>query len=635
MSTASDKPAAEGGSFLSTAVYLAGMLSVFTGERLIGAGTLRWITAFGVVLVLAGIVLRFLRVGRASPDAVKVERQFLYLYALGTGALLLYFLQSDLFATPFGKPLEREMPKLAVALAALWPALWLAAVTPIVLCEVAYGGVARAPKLELGRIHDAMYTGLGLAAVLVFAFTGYYVASERDVKWDLSYFRTARPGESTRKIARTLDQPVTVAAFFPPANEVKEEVQSYLEDLGRESKLLEVKIYDYAVDVAKAKELGVLGNGVLVVARGARHEQLSVGNDLEAARSQLRNLDKEVQKRLLQVARPGRTVYLTAGHGERSFDPMNDTDKRLTIRDLRELMTQQGYSVKSLSAAEGLASDVPADAAVVMTVGPTKDLLAEETAAIGRYLERGGRLLIALDPEGVEPGAELKTTLALLGLSYTPTLLANDQIYAKRTHQQIDRTNIATGTFSSHPSVTSLGRLGMRAPVVMFGAGYLDELKTKDPLISIDFTVRAHMATWADTNRNFTFDPGEVKKSFNLAAAVVKKKAGGKPQDELRAIVVGDSDALGDGLLGNPGNAYLILDGMKWLVGDEGITGEISSEVDVPIQHTRKQDVVWFYASIFFVPSLVIGLGFLMSRRRRRSVRGAQAQPSQSGKEGV
>ena len=45
-----------------------------------------------------------------------------------------------------------------------------------------------------------VWSGVGLAGALVFAFAMTYVASERDKKVDLSYFRTAKPGESTRKI---------------------------------------------------------------------------------------------------------------------------------------------------------------------------------------------------------------------------------------------------------------------------------------------------------------------------------------------------------------------------------------------------------------------------------------------------
>jgi hypothetical protein len=632
--TSAGKAAAQPGSLNATLLYFGGMLATFTGERLIGAGTARWLTLVGVLMVLGAIALRFLRAGRATGEAQQTERQILFLYALGTGALLLYFLQSDLFATPFGKPLEHDSPKLAGALAALWPAVWVASAFPLLLVEIAYAAVARAPRLEIGRIRDAVFTGFGLAGAIIFAFSAYYVSSERDKKLDLSYFRTARPGESTRKIVRSLDQPITVSIFYPPANEVREEVYGYFSDLAKESKLLEVKSYDQAVDPQKAKEVGVSGNGVVAISRGTRKELLSVGLELESSRTQLKNLDKEAQKRLLQVARPARNVYLTTGHGERTFDPTSDTDKRLTLKDLRDLMTQQSYTVRSLGAAEGLATDVPNDASVVMIIGPTKEFLPEETQSIARYLERGGRLLVALDPDGAaDAGVDLDATLKLTGLHYNKTILANDQIYARRTQQQVDRTNIATGSYSSHPSVTSLSHLGMRAPMVLFGAGSLEEVKGKDASLSIDFSVRAHPATWMDTNKNFTYDTGEVKKAYNLAAAVVKKKAGGKPAEEMRALVVADSDAVADTLITNPGNAYFVLDGLKWLVGDEGITGEISSEADVPITHTRKQDVTWFYTSIFGVPALVLGFGWSMSARRRRSRRAAPAKKAAAQKE--
>jgi hypothetical protein len=130
--------------------------------------------------------------------------------------------------------------------------------------------------------------------------------------------------------------------------------------------------------------------------------------------------------------------------------------------------------------------------------------------------------------------------------------------------------------------------------------------------------VRSHPATWADLNGNFLFDaPAEQRKGWNLSAAVVKKKAGGAAKDEGRALVVADSDLTGDGVLGNPGNAYFVLDGSKWLLGDEAIQGETSSEVDVPIQHTHKQDIFWFYATIFLGPALVLGVGLLVMRRRK------------------
>jgi ABC-type uncharacterized transport system len=600
--------------YVST-LYFLGMLLVFIGERIIGPGSARVLSAVGVVAIAAAIAIRAARTRQADVERRAVERMLLALYTVGLVAVAIYIAQSDLSSKVLGHPLERDWPKLATVLAALWPAVWLFAALPILMSEFSYANVARAPKLELARIRDALWSGVGVAGALVFAFALTYVASERDKKVDLSYFRTAKPGESTRKLIGTMDQPVQVSLFFPPSNEVREQVLGYFEDLRKESKLLEVQSFDRDVDVTKAKELGVAANGTVVIARGGHKEPMSVGLELEAARSQLRNLDKDVQTRLLKVARPPRTVYFVTGHGERSFEPGGDTDKRPTLRTLKEAMAAQGYNVKTLGAAEGLAQDVPADATALAIIGPTKPFLAEESAALQRYFDRGGRLLIALEPDGVDD----KELLAHLGLKYVPTAMANDQVYARRSQQLSDRGNIVTASFSSHPSVTTLGRLGGRAPLVLFGTGHFEELKEKPAGISSDTTVKSHTATWVDLDGNFNFDPpAEQRKAWPLALAVVKK---GSPndkdkKDEGRAIVVADSDLLSDGTIEVAGNPAFLVDGMKWLVGEEAITGEVSNENDVPVVHTKKQDQVWFYGSSFFMPALVLALGYFVTRRR-------------------
>ncbi len=605
-------------SYLLTLLYFGGVIATFIGERLISSGSLRVVSAAGVVMVIAATVLRVARANKAQGETRQVERAQLLIYAIGMAALLVYFLQSDLAASLFGKPLDRSSPRFAVVLQVLYPALLLGSLIPMLFVELSYASMARAPILESGRVRDAMLSGFGLAGCLVFAFSFSYVATERDKKLDLSHFRTARPGESSRKIVRTLSEPVQVSLFYPPANDVRGELETYFKDLSAENKLLQVNSFDYAIDPSKAKEMSVSGNGVVVVQKGARKELLSIGTELESARSQLRNLDKEVQKRLLLVARPQRTVYLVSGHGERSTSPQADTDKRLTIRDLKELLGQQGHQVKDLGAAEGLAADVPSDASLVMIIGPQKPLFPEEVAALGRYLDRNGRLFIALDPEDKQPQKDL---LAMLGLTYQPVLVANDQIYARRFNQPSDKTNIATGSYSSHPAVTTLGRLGMRAPMVLFGAGFFEEIKGHDKTVTIDWPVRAHPMTWNDINGNFAFDgPAETRKGWEISAAVVKKKPEAKPGEEGRVLLLGDSDGLGDGVLGNPGNAYFVLDGTKWLIGDEAISGEVSSEVDIPLAHTHKQDLVWFYGTIFLAPAMAVAAGWLATRRRRPAV---------------
>jgi hypothetical protein len=602
-------------SFWLTLGFVLGWVLLYAGERLMGSGTSRTVlSSLGGALLLLSTVLRAVRWASAQGDRKNVEGAFLALAALGLAGALVYFLQSDVWKTLVGKALSQSSPKLSTVLGALWPVLVMTSVLPLFFGELAYASMAKAPVLEKGRVHDAVRSGLGVAAALVFAFALGYVAEQRDPRWDLSYFRTAKPGDSTRKIVRGLSEPVGITLFWPPASEVGEQVEEYFNDLSKESPMLKVTKLDQALEPAKARELGVSANGLIVVHKGTRKEQMVVGTDIERARGQLRNMDKDVQMRLLQVARSQRVVYLTAGHEERGSTPPPGGDQRSTTRSLREMLSSQNYDVRDLSSADGLANAIPADAGAVLVLGPTKPFLPEEIASLTKYLQRGGRLLIALDPE---PKLDFSELLAPFGVKYVPTVLANDKVFLQQSGQASDRTLILTATYSSHPSVTNLGQLGQRAPLILVNSGYFDELAQKPPEAQGDGSVRSQAETWNDLNGNFQFDaPAEQRRDYVLAWSGTRREPNAKQGEEARLLALADSEILSDAVLQNAGNAYLALDGMKWVLGDEAISGAINSEVDVAIQHTRKQDVAWFYLTIFGMPALVLGAGFLITRGR-------------------
>ena len=44
-------------------------------------------------------------------------------------------------------------------------------------------------------------------------------------------------------------------------------------------------------------------------------------------------------------------------------------------------------------------------------------------------------------------------------------------------------------------------------------------------------------------------------------------------------------------------------------------------EEDVRIMHTKEEDVVWFYTTIFAVPLFILGMGVVYNRYRLRQTR--------------
>jgi hypothetical protein len=145
---------------------------------------------------------------------------------------------------------------------------------------------------------------------------------------------------------------------------------------------------------------------------------------------------------------------------------------------------------------------------------------------------------------------------------------------------------------------------------------------------NVDFAVRSPAGSYRDANRNFTQDKeGEQGGVFNIAAAVTRPVAGAAPAGdkkddksakEMRAFVTADADAFSDLVMSNViGNQILLVDAVRWLIGEESFSGPTNTEEDVKIEHTKQQDLAWFYATIFGAPGLVLGLGLFVSRRSR------------------
>jgi hypothetical protein len=601
-------------SALLTAGTVLGLLAVFLGERVVGSGPLRIVLDLAGVLAVGTVtVLRWNRsaLSAAAPRA-RVERLFAVLSTLALLALLAWFAQSDVVLAAGGPDVPRSVPRLATALQLATALLAAAAVVPLLLGELAYAAMARAPEVEVGRVQDAVGTGVALVAVLTTALALGWVADAAALSSDWSYFRPGRPSESTRGLVRGFTEPVTLTLFYPPGSEAGAAVRDYAEALARESPLLRVERLDAAVDLARARALGVSGNGAIAVSRGERHETYLTGTTLDSSKSQLRELDPEVQKRLYKVARAQKVIYVTTGHGERAAMNPDLSDPRGTVKTFQDLLRAQNDEVRPLGAAQGLATEVPRDSAAVLLLGPTSPFLREEVESLVRWVRGGGRLLVALDPES---GSQFDALLQPIGVRFVPTTLVNDRVYLARTHQPSDRAQLVTATFGPHASVGTLVRAGGRLPVFLLGAGSLEMLTQKPAGVNVVFTISALPETFRDLDGSFVFDPrADRRKAWEVAAAITLPRRG---SDEGRAVVVADSDVFTDLVLDvSPGNRAFALDAVRWLLGEESL-GAPGGETDFPIQHTRGQEVAWFYVTVFVAPLAVLGAGFWVTRRRR------------------
>lgn len=598
----------------SSLVLLIGLFTLFVGERVLGEGDLRLpVSGAGLLLVLGAVGLRAYAMSNSEGARKEGHRLGLIWTSISVASLLLYAASLDPVVGALGLE-EAGRDRWVGVFRSLFPIVTLIGLIPAFLIDrlLALHPVV----MPTGASRSAQLSGVGAALAICLMFPVNYLANQHDVDWDVAYFRTTRAGESTQALVATLTDPVEVLLFFPSGNDVGREVMPYFEELVRGADgRMSVRMVDQALEPQLAEELKIRDNGHVVLRQGEAQQKFKLNTELDRAKRELRKLDGTVQKNLMQLTRGQRTVYFLAGHGEANWRESEDTFRKINVykRDLLE--GTLSVKVKTFGVADGSTNAVPDDASVVVVAGPTEPLLAEEINALKAYFDGGGSLLVMIDPEG-DPLTDL---LAHLGVQPGGAVLANAEAHAQIRGGPADRVFIATNKYGSHASVKELSRNSSVAHMVFSTA--MAVTKQEGTANKVTTLIRSRPNTWEDSNGNFRADPDEPKETFELAAAITRPLDGaaeGEPS-ESRAIVIGDVGYLSDVLISRlKANAVFSLDSFKWLTHDEAIVGEIETEEDVKVQHTREEDWIWFLAAVFAVPGMVLLVGVLFIRTRQR-----------------
>lgn len=614
-----------------TGAFIVGLFLVFVGQRLIGeSGLVRTLLdGAGVAICGGAMIVRLLGRSRVIKTAARVETIAALLYGGGLLALAMYGLTTPAGLDLIGVQETDAGEQIGAIFGSLWVVVLVCTLFPLIFIEISYVSMPVSGAVELRRVFMSGASGLTLALALTYLMALNYTATEFEVRRDLTYFKISMPSESTLRMVKRLDEPIDITLFYPASNEVLDRVTPYFDELSEESSNVRVKVLDHVLAPRLAKEHRVRGNGHVLITRGEQGESFQVGMELESARRRLKKLDSNFQEKFSSVTQPEQIFYTTVGHGERT-NRSRDQAKKTGITDLTTFVRRYGLKHRNLGIAQGLASNVPEDASIVAMIGPTEELLPEEVASLTRYLRNGGRLLLLLEPD---TPAGLEPVLHAAGLHLEPGKLAHEQLYRLLTDTAADRAAVVTNRYSTHPSVSTVMRAAKGVATVFYHAGHLSKLQGDGP--TPNFIVRSVPGTWADRDGDLEYDGGnEARMTYSIAAAVeIPNESGGGGDEgqstddedqDGRAVVIADADVFSDRVFRNEGNVLLAADILLWLSGQEGGAGLIDSEEDDEIEHTRSQDTLWFWGTVFLVPALVLGFGLVYTaRRRRRELGGA------------
>lgn len=488
------------------------------------------------------------------------------------------------------------------------------------------------PKaFNIDFVHYSTRASLILSFVFLSVFALNYFSLGYHYQWNVSFFKTATPGETTLKLVNNASSKVIIRVFSGSSSEVGIELKNYFRKLEKENNI-KIDYLEHAANAALSKRLNIRENGYISISNIAiesnikprdvkeatRPQTIRVGTNIESklVKEKLRDLDAHVRRALMALHSGRKKIYVTSGHGE--LDWKSDRGPFHKIRILKEGLESYNYSLQTFSQADGLSGKVPENVDLLVVLGPDYGISENEFKAIITYLKKGNSLLLAVEPKALKQKKPMdnKTDfthklLSFLGLAFEDTILLSTRGMQPITHSKQDRMHFITTLFGQHPSIASINRdRAHRYGILLSTSGALKPFneKTSDSLRSV---IRSPTGSWLDKNGNLELDDNETRKSRLIGVAVEK--------ENWRAFVTADATIFSDFAMNHVGNQQFSLDLVNWLTHQEAWSGEISSEDDLPYSPTKEGQALWFYASVILFPFALLVVGWVRIKRRSQT----------------
>jgi len=236
-----------------------------------------------------------------------------------------------------------------------------------------------------GRRSTKVGTNALAVTLAVLAILGLinFLGTRYHLHRDLTETRLFTLAPQSRELVHSLKQPVKVWVFDGTQNPLD---RGLLENYQQQSSKFKFEYVDPQAKPGLAQKFGVKSRGEVYLESQDRRQLVQVVNDND------RLSEVKLTSRLQQIT--GSTqpkVYFLQGHGEHQL-AAGEHAMSQAVQGLGD----KNYTTSPLNLAER--STVPQDAAVVVVAGPERALFDSEVTALRDYLNRGGNLLLMIDP---------------------------------------------------------------------------------------------------------------------------------------------------------------------------------------------------------------------------------------------
>ena len=453
--------------------------------------------------------------------------------------------------------------------------------------------MASSEFLKARQTRYGAYLAVYVLVIIAVLSAANWLANQNNKSFDTTTNKRYTLSDQTKKVIGGLKNPITIEYFdhassFQRARDLLDRYQNIAPSK------LKINYIDPDKNPTAARSAGIRNYGAIMVENGLKKQEAKSLTEEEITGAVIRSLKSG-----------DRMACFVTGSGELSID---DTDRN-GLSAFKTALEKSNFKTKTLSLLEK--PEVPADCSVLVIAGPKRDYIQPAVDAVKKFIDGGGKALLMIDPaldfgHGDTNSGSPALVKMLEGYGIT---MENNLIIDTSGVGQFFGFNEASpivATYDSHPIVA-----GMKGNACVFPL--TRSIEVKSPAEKLFETTDNSFATTKLTPP-IRIDPSKDKKGpFTLGAAETVSGKG-------RIAVYGSSNSAMNQVFGisQIGNRDLILNTMNWLTADEDLISiRPKDPEDRRITMTRRQMNLLFYATVVFIPLIVIVSGVAVYWKRR------------------
>jgi ABC-type uncharacterized transport system involved in gliding motility auxiliary subunit len=456
----------------------------------------------------------------------------------------------------------------------------------------------------LFRLKASSNMTVAILLILVLAVAITLLSDRHYFRWDLTASGEHTLSDKSLQALKTIMEPVKVIAFVKEPSEEASNVKKLLAAYEYHLKDLSLEMVDPDRNPALTKQHDIKALNTVIL-QGFGRTQTVTTPDEESLTNALVRLSKSRTEK----------VYWVMGHGERPFKATAPE----SLASIHQNLSNQNFEFAELTLAQ---KDIPSDAAMVVVAAPEKNLFPEEVSSLRRFLNKGGSLLVFLEP--YQDGG-LKEFLREYGI-----VMSSDMV--------VDKMSRVMGGDFLLPMIVSYGdheitkNFRLLSFFSMARSVELDKAVKRKGLTLTNLALTSQ-ESWSETDRD-ALNQGKARldgedRQGPLSLAVIvelnpkeAKDEEGKEENKItgegKLAVFGDADFASNKFVSLAGNSELMINTINYLVGRKDLI--TIPEKERPADHlmlTRNQGLMLFWIPVVVIPLLVIVLGVVVWRKRR------------------